>query len=418
MRLPRRFLPLFLPTVLSSLVLAAPQQPGDETLNAAARELADKVVAALASLPDHNPAIKFGAGNRSSILPSVFDGGVKEFQAELQRRGVHTSQSPVPEVGLVLTENLQNYLWVAWIALQGRDQTLMTSIPRGAVAPKPLPGPQMVLQEQFIVSRPEPILDLLFYKLPETGERRLLVLQQDQLLILQSENSSWKPDASAVLQHDAPWPRDLRGRIEELLFPDRLEAFFPDAVCDVRRDPSWQASCSVKSIQFPVFSGLDFEQMAQFIPQRNYFGNSQVDANKQAGVLPAYTTAFVGWGTGKTYAVSTQLDGRAALFENLDYSEPVATIGGWGSDIVSQNTDCGQKWQLLVTRTGDWTEADAIQAFEIVDRQTVAVSGLVDFPGPVTALWAAPGAQSAVAVVRNLKTGFYEAYGLSIACGH
>ena len=73
-------------------------------------------------------------------------------------------------------------------------------------------------------------------------------------------------------------------------------------------------------------------------------------------------------------------------------------------------------WQLLVTRPGDWTQPDAIQAFEIIERQVVAISQPVEFDGPVTALWPASDGKSVAAVVRNLKTGQYEAYRLTISC--
>ena len=73
-------------------------------------------------------------------------------------------------------------------------------------------------------------------------------------------------------------------------------------------------------------------------------------------------------------------------------------------------------WQLLVTRPGDWTQPDAIQAFEIIERQAVAISQPVEFDGPVTALWPASDAKSANAVVHNLKTGQYEAHSLTINC--
>src|SRR5690348_17547001 len=68
-----------------------------------------------------------------------------------------------------------------------------------------------------------------------------------------------------------------------------------------------------------------------------------------------------------------------------------------------------QRWPILVTRDGDWTQPDAIQAFDIVEHQAVPVSAPLDFNGPITALWP-EGENEALAVSRNLKTGLYEAY--------
>ena len=46
----------------------------------------------------------------------------------------------------------------------------------------------------------------------------------------------------------------------------------------------------------------------------------------------------------------------------------------------------------------------------------VPLSAPVDFPGPVTALWSAGGA-TALAVVRDLETGRYSAFLLTVVCG-
>ena len=59
---------------------------------------------------------------------------------------------------------------------------------------------------------------------------------------------------------------------------------------------------------------------------------------------------------------------------------------------------------------------DAIQAFAIVNRAAVPLAAAADLPGPVTALWTSAGS-SATAVVRDLGTGRYAAYRITVACG-
>ncbi|MGA8100586.1 MAG: hypothetical protein WB869_00445, partial [Candidatus Acidiferrales bacterium] len=58
-----------------------------------------------------------------------------------------------------------------------------------------------------------------------------------------------------------------------------------------------------------------------------------------------------------------------------------------------------------------------IQLYQIGDRQAVAVGQPISFAGPVRALWAASGGDSARAISQNLQTGAYEASSISISCG-
>jgi len=89
----------------------------------------------------------------------------------------------------------------------------------------------------------------------------------------------------------------------------------------------------------------------------------------------------------------------------------------WGSDLASLKTSCGAGWQVLATSSEEGS-ADSVRAYEFPDRDPVAVSAAVDFPGAgvVTALWTEAKADTAIAVVRNRETGSYEAFRLAVAC--
>ena len=87
---------------------------------------------------------------------------------------------------------------------------------------------------------------------------------------------------------------------------------------------------------------------------------------------------------------------------------------GWGSDLASVRTACGAGWQVLATSSGN--EADAVRAYEFPDRDPVAVSPAVDFPGAITALWTEARGDTAIAVVRDRETGSYAAFRLAMAC--
>ena len=77
---------------------------------------------------------------------------------------------------------------------------------------------------------------------------------------------------------------------------------------------------------------------------------------------------------------------------------------------------CGAGWLVLVTQAVDAGARDQIQAFEIAEGQAAAQSDPIPLAGPVLALWPAEAPSEATIIVRNLKTGNYEASRLGLAC--
>jgi hypothetical protein len=85
-------------------------------------------------------------------------------------------------------------------------------------------------------------------------------------------------------------------------------------------------------------------------------------------------------------------------------------IPGKGTEMLMPQNGCGA---ILATSSSDYTKPDWVQAFS-AKPLGMAISNKLDFPGPVTALRGDSGVSRAI--VRNLKTGNYEAYSLS--CGN
>jgi len=108
------------------------------------------------------------------------------------------------------------------------------------------------------------------------------------------------------------------------------------------------------------------------------------------------------------------VDGQVHL---LDGVTDQTARWNWGSDIVGLKSACGSGWQVLATTAGNGS-GDSIRAYEFPDRDPVPVSQPVEFVGGVTALWSEAQGTSAVVVSHNPATGNYEAFRLSIACGH
>ena len=90
------------------------------------------------------------------------------------------------------------------------------------------------------------------------------------------------------------------------------------------------------------------------------------------------------------------------------------SIPGHGQ-VTPIHSICGAGFQIMASGGGDDSLPDTVQAFEEQSGSFVAVSEELNFPGPVS-LHNAPNMANPTAVVRNLQTGNYEAYGLSISC--
>jgi len=54
--------------------------------------------------------------------------------------------------------------------------------------------------------------------------------------------------------------------------------------------------------------------------------------------------------------------------------------GKWGSDLAAIHSGCGAGTQLLITESGE-AERDGLRAFEIPDRDPIAVSAAAEFDG-------------------------------------
>ena len=94
----------------------------------------------------------------------------------------------------------------------------------------------------------------------------------------------------------------------------------------------------------------------------------------------------------------------------------IAGTGAWGSDVVGIENPCGPSPLLLASKSGDGVEHDQVQVYEIGKGQVTPASEPMDLPGPVTALWLLETRGQATLVIRNSRTGNYEASLLGVAC--
>ncbi len=295
-----------------------------------------------------------------------------------------------------ITQNPTEYIGVVQIQRKEIIETVMDTI--GLVKGPGVPEPQfsLVLHKELLFSSDSPILDVVL----AIDAKHAYALGVQEISSYEWQGGQWVPTGVEHLPiHRSP-ERGGRGFI--LQGVDSQRVYFPGEFCHVSTVSGEGWSCEKYADLMPVPT----------VP-------SEAVAGKKLG---AWISGAQFETEGKTKIVVTGQDGSARLYE--DGAEPVAVFSNWGSEIASVYSGCGSGWQVLVTGKGDWTTSDAIQAIDLKDRRARSVSAAMEFPGPVVALHtpatrtadnAAANAR-AVAVARNLQTGRYEAYQLSITC--
>jgi hypothetical protein len=234
----------------------------------------------------------------------------------------------------------------------------------------------------LLVQQGEPMLDVW-----AAGDA-LIVLEPGEVVVYRRRGGQWERQSAPTLP-ERVWPRDLRGRLA--LEDDAIRAHLPGLLCTGKWLPELVLACSD--------SGAPWPEGTPLAKDRNHF---------ESETLPPYYSAA----RAPDYSLLAGVDGRIHLLDGA--AGPAAGFAGWGSDLAIVQTACGVR--VLATRGGDAGETDAVQGFEVVGREPVAVTPPLEFPGPVTALWPA-GVSGAVAISRELKTGQYAAFLLTVTCG-
>ena len=85
-----------------------------------------------------------------------------------------------------------------------------------------------------------------------------------------------------------------------------------------------------------------------------------------------------------------------------------------GDDMAGIQGDCGN--YLLVSGAGDSMTRDSVRLAEMGAGTVILQVAALEFPGAVSALWDAADRGSATAVVKDLTSGRYEAYAISLSC--
>jgi hypothetical protein len=243
---------------------------------------------------------------------------------------------------------------------------------------------------------------------------RLIVLDSDNITIYISQGGHWQPEQALPIEHSHPWPRDLRGRL--LLRKDHLfDAYLPGTVCRSTSAGTFSVHCYGTDDPWPFTTGIGEQPAlnAFFASTRNFFtGALSPGIGKQTATSAFFSAAplprdkYILW-------LFATVDGQFHFLDGLtDQNAPPLH---WGSDIASIHSSCGSGWQVLATGNGEPT-TDTVQAYEVPDREPVAVSPPTQFSGNITALWTSSEGNEVIAVSHNSVTGAYEAFLLNMVC--
>jgi hypothetical protein len=372
------------------------------------QQLAQKIAAIIGP-----GAISLDVVNRSSLSQADVEGIRAALNTQLNGAGLTlvNPEQAAATVQVSLSENLQNYVWVARIQ-QGSNQPAIeiVSVPR--IEPgTPIREPAVLLIRKIqLWSQEDRILDVAVI---DSSPPNVIVLDSDKIAFYALQDGKWQLEQSFQVAHSRPWPRDLRGRL--VLRKDHLvDAYLPGIFCSSATQPPLSMTCRESDDPWPLASEQALLN-AFFSPTRNFFTGALAPGIGQERTVPPFYSAapiprnqYVLW-------VLAGIDGQIREVDGVN----VQTLSrpGWGSDLASIKTSCGSGSQVLVSSNSDGAASDTVRAYEFPDREPVPVSQPIELGGSITSLWTESSGSTAVVVSRNGETGKYEAFRLTIACG-
>ncbi len=398
--------------------------------SAAEQQLAKKIVAVTGP-----GTLSLTVENRSSLGRRDSDLVQNGLRSALEQSGIHfvKSDQAAASVTLTLSENEGAYVWVAAIQ-QGAGETAvaMVSVPRSGRLGVPNESMPITLRKVPLWAQEERILDVAV--LEENGTpSRIAVLGAEDVSVYRLQNGKWQMEQTLQIGYTRAWPRDMRGRLM-LALDHSLSAYLPGVICRVTvaaapltmtcraSDDPWPIVSAGMNMNSPVFPSAGSSPAASasvpplagfFAATRNYFTGVLSPAVGKFSTVPKFYTAAAVPRDKYTLWLFAAADGKVDMVDGMNDQR---SSFEWGSDIAAVRTGCGAGWQVLATTSGDQAQ-DSIRAYELPDRDPVAVSAAVDLPGPLLALWTEAKGDAAIAIVRNRDTGNYEAFRLSLACG-
>ena len=376
--------------------------------------------------------------NRSSLGKrenEIIQNGLHSTLESLGIRFVKEEQAAAT-VAISLSENTTAYVWVAEIRQgAGEVAVAMVSAPRAQGSTAVRDSVPLSLRKIPLWAQEDPILDVAVLE-ENAAPTHIAVLDQENVSLYRMQGGKWQQEQTLSIVHARPWPRDLRGRL--ILARDHLlDIYLPGVICRSTAAAPLALSCRESDDPWPLLSGplmsgtlnggnlsvfpsaglgsgastVVPQMSAFFAPTRNFFTGALTPGVGKFMTVPKFYSAALLPREKYMLWLFAATDGQIHMVDGVNDQ---AGRFGWGSDLASVKTVCGAGWQVLATSSGD--TGDSVRAYEFPDRDPVAVSAAMDFPGPVTALWTEAKGDTGVVTVRDRETGNYEAFRLALAC--
>jgi hypothetical protein len=136
-------------------------------------------------------------------------------------------------------------------------------------------------------------------------------------------------------------------------------------------------------------------------PTRDLRGELSVRATEMTVVLPSAACDF-NWST----TTSTTVEAKC---------HPAKTIGRLPTVLTPSCDTAG--WKLLADGP-DWSTPDALQVVPAGTLRQGSAALISEFPGPILGINGEQNPAGALVVTKNLRTGNYEVYKITLACGN
>jgi len=370
----------------SDTILSAPTSTLDENARLLARRVAGSLQGSTVSCANRNLAL-LSEDNYLALINA--------FQDELQRRGVKISpQHATAKIVLTISKRVTDYLGVVQILRGEETETILEPFGRVSDASVVASVLSLQLRKEFLFDQDQPILDIH----SADNFKHAMVLGLGEIAAYERKDDNWVLSEVTKLPITKAPVRPLSGSLTMGI--DEITARLGGDIC-----------------VFPMLA-LDRAKWACKPESGTDSNSSTKSVNMWGKKSPPWISAASLESGGRWVFIISGGDGILRLYE--DGPNPVASFSGWGSEIASVQSPCGAGWQLLTSSSADWTSKDIVTGVEIQERLAVRATNPVEFPGPVISLQSsmdmAKGPSKAVAIVRNLQTGKYEAYVLSITC--
>jgi hypothetical protein len=406
-RTPRVVLASFLICFLT--ILIAKTCSADEVATNSARILA----ANLAQRLDHKKKLTVELVDLTREMPAAdIDDAKQMIEAQLRGRGFHVTEDNLYDLKIRVTLSRDNvrWLWIAEYENDGTHAVLMEPFERLSLDVESWLS-RAHLDRELVFTGNSPILDFACTGPQQSKEcGQALVLYSDRVVLMSSDKNY--PHAS-IVEENAP-SRDLRGKLK--LSGSEFEARIQDMNCPGNLEVVGMTRCSATGGVWK-FAGAEGVSASTYITaNQNWF--TWQNARRQAGATVKRDGFYSIAGlkiNGEPGWITSGTDGNARIVSNKS-PDTLGTVSGWGSELATVRTSCGNGWQILATRQSDRTEADAIVVYEWTGTEFRALTDPLEMGGSVVVLWSADDGGPARAVVRNLKTGNYEAYLLKVGC--